>query len=209
MGNTCTKRTFKDGKLHSYDDKPISYLLDDVWYDNGLVHRDNGPAVVRFDGMKRYYKHGKPHRELGQPVIEFPDGSEVYMTDEKIHRDGDKPAIILNANNGLFVDDKKKIEYAIFSKHEELYDILINMGLFKINGIIKYWFKKGKLTRDDGPVIETNDYIIWIKDYMIHRDNGPAIIYADGKCEFWTKNVKADLMQQHNYGHSRVKSARN
>lgn len=30
-----------------------------VWYYKGSVHRDDGPAIIRADGTRRWYRHGK------------------------------------------------------------------------------------------------------------------------------------------------------
>lgn len=38
--------------------------------DEGLLHCDDGPAVIRGEGYKEYYTHGKLHR-LDGPAIEF------------------------------------------------------------------------------------------------------------------------------------------
>jgi hypothetical protein len=43
--------TYKDRKLHSDsdNDKPARVFLDaEEWYENGLLHRDNGPAEIKY-----------------------------------------------------------------------------------------------------------------------------------------------------------------
>ena len=53
--------TFKNGKLHSYDDKPSLVHQSGLkkWHCDGLMHRDGDkPAVIRPDGTKEWYKHG-------------------------------------------------------------------------------------------------------------------------------------------------------
>ena len=47
------------------------------WYQNGVRHREDGPAVEHFDGTKEWWLSGKLHREDG-PVIEYSDGSEYW-----------------------------------------------------------------------------------------------------------------------------------
>lgn len=45
----------------------------------------------------------------------------------------------------------------------------------------KYWWKNGKLHREDGPAIEyKNGNKFWYQDNIIHREDGPAIDRADG-----------------------------
>ena len=53
---------------------------------------------------------------------------------------------------------------------------------------IKYWYKEGKFHREDGPaVIYANGIHIWYKENKVHRDAGPAIIWPDG-AQRWFKN---------------------
>lgn len=46
------------------------------WYQNCLLHRDDGPAVELPDGTKEWYQKGKLHRDNG-PAIEWPDGRKL------------------------------------------------------------------------------------------------------------------------------------
>lgn len=62
----------KDGQLHREDDKPAVICSRDgteIWYKNGLRHRDNGPAFVRRNETQEWIKNGKLHREDGPAVI--------------------------------------------------------------------------------------------------------------------------------------------
>jgi hypothetical protein len=56
----------------------------------GVLHRDNGPAVIRPEGDKRWYQFGKLHRDDG-PAIIRPDGSKEWFRYGKHHRE-DGPA---------------------------------------------------------------------------------------------------------------------
>jgi len=47
------------------------------YYQNGLLHRENGPAIEWFDGIKEYYIDNLLHREDG-PAIEYPSGKSVW-----------------------------------------------------------------------------------------------------------------------------------
>ena len=54
----------------------------------------------------------------------------------------------------------------------------------------KFWYKKKKLHREDGPAIEYNDGSkVWSKEGTYHRINGPAIEYSDGTKEWWIENI--------------------
>ena len=50
------------------------------------------------------------------------------------------------------------------------------------------WFKDGKYHREDGPAVEWADGTkFWYKDGKYHREDGPAFEYADGD-KFWYFN---------------------
>lgn len=61
--------------------------------DKGLFHRDNDlPAVIKWDGQKEWYQHGRLHRD-GGPAIIHGSGGEKWFQDDLLHRGGDLPAI--------------------------------------------------------------------------------------------------------------------
>jgi hypothetical protein len=67
----------------------MSNLIEDYWgngkwYDDeqGLLHREDGPAFEGSDGLKSWYFHGKLHREDG-PAIERSDGTKEWFLNGK------------------------------------------------------------------------------------------------------------------------------
>ncbi|WP_459190596.1 hypothetical protein [Ralstonia pseudosolanacearum] len=60
------------------------------WYLNGILHREDGPAVADGFGQKAWYKHGQLHREEG-PAIEWSDGRvswalfDEYVSEEEFN----------------------------------------------------------------------------------------------------------------------------
>jgi hypothetical protein len=53
----------------------------------------------------------------------------------------------------------------------------------------KYWWINGKLHREDGPAIEYADgHKYWYLKGKLHREDGPAIEYADGHKEWYLKD---------------------
>ena len=52
------------------------------WYQNGLLHRENGPAIEYVDGTKTWYQNDELHREDG-PAIEWPDGTKTWYQNGK------------------------------------------------------------------------------------------------------------------------------
>jgi hypothetical protein len=61
-------------------------------YENGVLHRLDGPAVKWPDGSTHWYRDGKLHREDG-PAMEYRDGYKAWCRDGKYHRING-PAII-------------------------------------------------------------------------------------------------------------------
>ena len=73
------------GQLHR-DDGPavIRWSGTKFWYQNGVLHRTDGPAVEWSDGGKLWYQNGLPHR-LDGPAVERCDGSkEWYINGEEL-----------------------------------------------------------------------------------------------------------------------------
>lgn len=62
-----------------------------VWLKNGILHREDGPAIEHKRGEKNWYFNGKLHREDG-PATEYSDGSYEYWLNGILHRE-DGPAI--------------------------------------------------------------------------------------------------------------------
>ena len=48
-----------------------------LWYRNGQLHREDGPAAEWANGYKEWYRNDKLHREDG-PAIEYADGSKLW-----------------------------------------------------------------------------------------------------------------------------------
>ncbi len=58
------------------------------WYLNGLLHREDGPAIERRNGTKHWYLNGIRHREDG-PAIERADGSKAWYLNGKRYTEED------------------------------------------------------------------------------------------------------------------------
>jgi hypothetical protein len=48
------------------------------WFLNGVLHREDGPAIEEGDGTKYWYLNGKLHREDG-PAIEYANGIKRWF----------------------------------------------------------------------------------------------------------------------------------
>ena len=51
-----------------------------AWWVNGLRHREDGPAGLYADGSVQWYKHGELHREDG-PAVEYPNDLKKWYLD--------------------------------------------------------------------------------------------------------------------------------
>ena len=72
-------RTYRNGLLHSFDDKPVVNIENiQVWYKDGNIHREGDlPAVIMLN-KRQWFKNGVLHRQ-GKPA--YIDGKieEFYM----------------------------------------------------------------------------------------------------------------------------------
>jgi hypothetical protein len=56
-----------------------------IYVHNGKKHRDNGPAEIRPDGYKAWFRDGVKHRK-GGPAVSYPDGTIEYWENGKLLR---------------------------------------------------------------------------------------------------------------------------
>lgn len=87
-------------KHTTYEVKVYDYKT--IWYKDGLIHREEGPAIEWSNGDKEWYQHGVPYRKNG-PTVERANGN-LYWHDKngELHRE-DGPAIkIKNQKTGKF-----------------------------------------------------------------------------------------------------------
>ena len=70
---------YNDEGLHHREDGPAFECLNGTkgWYINGKLHRLNGPAIEYSNGYKSWYIDGKRHREDG-PAIEYSNGYKYW-----------------------------------------------------------------------------------------------------------------------------------
>ena len=89
-------KTYANGVLHSFDDKPAeNWDGIQIWYQNGLKHRDNDlPAVIDSFGTQIWYQNGRYHRNNDQPAILWYNESKLWYQNGKLHRDNDLPAVV-------------------------------------------------------------------------------------------------------------------
>jgi len=69
-----------------------STIITRIWYKHGVIHRDNGPALVRENGDQLWIRNNQLHRING-PAVTYIDGSAEWWQYNRRHRD-DGPAIM-------------------------------------------------------------------------------------------------------------------
>ena len=62
------------------------------WCKGGILHREDGPAIIRSDGTAIWYLHGKIHREDG-PAVTHVSGDQYWYQNSEQHRT-DGPAVV-------------------------------------------------------------------------------------------------------------------
>ena len=69
---------------------------------------------------------------------------------------------------------------------EEVYDALKYRIVVGDNGTRRYYNNLCQLHREDGPAIVYADNTkVWYQNGVLHREDGPAIEYANGYQEWW------------------------
>jgi len=69
---------FQDGKLHRTDGPAIEWANGGKsWYQNGQLHRIDGPAIEWVYGHRSWFRHGIRHRIDG-PATEYTDGDREW-----------------------------------------------------------------------------------------------------------------------------------
>ena len=173
------------------------------FYKRGVLHREDGPAVIAFDSnygslngfgctsaCERWYNNGQLHREDG-PAVEYAHGRQEWYKEGKLHRE-DGPAMVDDGYCSLWFKEGKL--------HREDGPAII------YNGDREEWYLNGLRHRIDGPAIicpfgfpekkipytkNTRDSSIfrYYKNGQLHREDGHAVEYRDGKKE-WYKETK-------------------
>jgi hypothetical protein len=97
---------FSYGKMHRLthlysDGKPAVEFPDGTkeWWTSDVLHRREGPAVIRANGDKYWYLHGEQHRHTdfsldSEPAVELTNGTKEWWFMGKRHRDGGFPAVV-------------------------------------------------------------------------------------------------------------------
>ena len=172
------------------------------WYKEGKCHREDGPASEFNNGKKEYWLEGFAYSEkefkqkLTQPnkdkpavegkiwtsekfnklptekqtgCFKFYDESKRWYKEGNLHRE-DGPAVEFKDGNKLWY-----LEGYIYTKEE------YNSKLNNEKVYTEEEFKKLSVNKRTGCVKYANGDKRWFKKGELHREDGPAIEYADGE----------------------------
>ena len=145
----------KDDYYHSYDDNAAVIYINGlkIWYKNGLVHRDLGPAVIFPFNLVAYYRNGVLRNDYGKPVRVLNEliDRKIYLCtldeNDRYHSYNNLPAFIQKDNKCC------------------------------------KWYKHGRIHRenDEPAIIYSTGVKMWYKDGKLHRYNNPAVVWPSGK----------------------------
>ena len=87
------------------------------WYQNGELHRTDGPAVEWANRTVGWYQNGELHRTDG-PAIEYPNGTRHWLQNNQYHRT-DGPAVeYSNGDSYWYINDT---EYSFEEYVDQIY----------------------------------------------------------------------------------------
>lgn len=186
-GRGVTKTTIRvNGVIHCkagpaitimQNGRPICYK----WYQNGVKHRENGPAVVsnRKDRYKRvWYTHGKMHRKKLPARITVCGSLYIkeWCSDGVLHRIG-APAYIATTN-GIITEQR----WYLHGKQHRVGEPAVIKYNLRGNVIEKIWMENDQIHREGEHARVSVDRMAstvtytWYQHGFIHRDENPAVI---------------------------------
>jgi len=104
-------------------------------YDKLIIHREDGPAIIRADGSQLWYINGNRHRE-DDPAVIYADGTQVWLINGKFHREDGPAYIDAYGTQCWYIND---------NLHRE-----DGPAVIRHNGT-QAWYKNGKKHREYGP----------------------------------------------------------
>jgi hypothetical protein len=75
------------------------------YYEDGVLHRDGGPAIIHPDGTQIWMCRGTLHRDGDEPAITRPNGAKHYYKHGERHRNG-SPAVMEHFKTEWWANDK-------------------------------------------------------------------------------------------------------
>lgn len=139
------------------------------YFVDGLLHREDGPAVIINPLIKKWYKHGKKHRVDGPA---YQSGSyEEWWIDDNLHRE-DGPAVIGGLSREWWSHGKRhRLDGPAVERDMKVY----NDPLFE-----KEWWLFGveyKVEEEYRKKVEEfkNNIVLQLEDIGIYNDIGNIV----------------------------------
>lgn len=138
---------------------------------------------IKTNGKETWYlKNNIIHRDDDLPAYESKDCNSWY-SEGLLHRSNDLPAMIDLDGNYWYKE-------GLCHRDNDLPARIIR------NGEKQYWYKEGKKHRVGLPAFiqQKHSYFMyceeWWENNEKHRIEGPAVIYGDGREEWWINGVQ-------------------
>lgn len=167
---------------------------DSLWR-NGVLHREDGPAMEYGNGTREWLRDGYPHRDPweGPALIvapgatyRWPGGSNndggvewrsIIGPAQRYFREGE-----LHREDGPASEDADGTREWVLRGFRHRHD---GPAVELWTGAREWWYGN-KLHRKDGPAVEfANGTREWWWAGELHREDGPAVEYADGRKEWY------------------------
>lgn len=150
------------------------YSGDNAYFEEGLLHRDNGPAIIRSAGNTESWLFG----------CQFDADTYSYFADIAKTMGMHGPGLKLFFNGYEMIPDWSATDISTVIGDMGTGECVIANPLGSTA-----WIKDGKVSRDNGPAVEFINGTEWyMKDGQFHRLDGPAITWADrteNRYEYW------------------------
>jgi hypothetical protein len=149
------------------------------WWVNGLRHREDGPAVEKANGSKEWWVHGKRHgHECALELTIAP----YILTYWEVYHSRSKPITwtLKKLLEFKVVQDKEQTTYYLDNKKHREDGPAVENRYGK-----QEWWVNGKRHRKDGPAVDCCSTREWWVNGKLHRKNGPAV-QGLVRHEWWT-----------------------
>ena len=90
-----------------------------MWYLNGQLHREDGPAVESANGYKSWFLNGQLHREDG-PASQLADGTKSWYQNGQRHRTNGPAFERADGTKMWFLNGVKVIEEEVMKPVKQL-----------------------------------------------------------------------------------------
>ena len=78
----------------------------EYWFLNGLLHREDAPAMIESDGSQRWYLNNQLHRTDGPAVI-LANGTQKWFLNGVLHRTDGPAEIYADGSQYWYQNDKE------------------------------------------------------------------------------------------------------